>query len=307
MYKIEEITNKILQGNSLEQLKLIPSESIDTIMCSPPYWAVRDYKIREDIIWDGDSNCKHDFKLIKRKLHGGSTSEEWANTVNKGMQKSDWITEDGFCSKCRAWKGQLGLEPTYNLFIKHLCDIFVEVKRVLKKSGTCWVNMGDSYSGNMGKRDGWTDNKMGFTKDQGIKSGVALINKQFEYSLPNKSLCLIPFRFATAMVDMGWICRNVVIWHKPNCMPSSVKDRFTVDFEYVFFFTKNKDYYFEPQYEPLAESSLTDPRLDKGREEHMGKSADKTYSMNATVINSYGRNKRAVWTITTQPSSEYYC
>ena len=67
--------------------------------------------------------------------------------------------------------------------------------------------------------------------------------------LPDKCLTLVPFRFAVEMCNRGWILRNTIIWHKPNCMPCSVKDRFTVDFEYLFFFSKSKKYYFETQYE----------------------------------------------------------
>jgi len=87
-------------------------------------------------------------------------------------------------------------------------------------------------------------------------------------------------------------------------MPSSSKDRFTVDFEYIFFFSKKKKYYFEQQLEQLSESSLNDARLDKGREEHIGKSAEGIYGCNVTVINSKGRNKRTVWKIKPKPFKE---
>jgi len=96
--------------------------------------------------------------------------------------------------------------------------------------------MGDSYAGNMGKKSGWTDNKLGYGKEEAIDKGVCLTSKtKFEYTLPHKSLNLIPQRFVIEMVDRGWIARNVLIWWKPN----SAKDRFTIDFEDVFFFTKS--------------------------------------------------------------------
>jgi len=116
------------------------------------------------------------------------------------------------------------------------------VKRVLRKDGTCFVNLGDSYASTAG-------------------GGVLIPTKEYKQSLPYtehtrriksgeykqlktypvypKSLCLIPQRFAIEMVNRKWILRNEIIWHKPNCMPSSANDRFTVDFEYLFFFTKN--------------------------------------------------------------------
>ena len=113
--------------------------------------------------------------------------------------------------------GQLGLEPTFHQYLEHLIEIFAEVKRVIKKTGSIWVNIGDSYN-------------------------------------DNKSLSGIPERFAIRMTDeLGLIRRNTIIWHKPNCMPSSARDRFTVDFEYIYFFSKSPRYHFETQYEPLIE------------------------------------------------------
>ena len=112
----------------------------------------------------------------------------------------------------------------------------------MRKDGTCFVNLGDSYASTAG-------------------GGVLIPTKEYKQSLPYtehtrriksgeykqlktypvypKSLCLIPQRFAIEMVNRKWILRNEIIWHKPNCMPSSANDRFTVDFEYLFFFTKN--------------------------------------------------------------------
>ena len=89
----------------------------------------------------------------------------------------------------------------------------------MKPSGTCWINLGDTYYGSGGAGGDW--------------------NKDYQ----SKCLCLIPQRFCIEMCNRGWILRNTIIWHKPNCMPSSVKDRFTVDFEYLFFFVKSKKYY----------------------------------------------------------------
>lgn len=115
-------------------------------------------------------------------------------------------------------QGQLGQESDFNLYIDKLLAIFDEVKRILKKKGTCWVNISDTYE--------------------------------------DKSLLGIPFQFVQGMLNKGWILRNTIIWHKPNAMPINVKDRFTIDFEYLFFFSKNKKYYFEQQVEPVKQSSI---------------------------------------------------
>ena len=164
---------------------------------------------------------------------------------------------------CRDYgtEGQLGLEPTFDEYIKKLCDIFDEVKRVLRKDGTIWVNLGDTYTGDnlsAGVPEGWqslsTLNQEEKYCSEKFNDFIRQRNKL--NPLPSKCLCMIPFRFAIEMVNRGWILRNVLIWHKPNCMPSSMKDRFTVDFEYVFFFVKNKNYWFEQQFEPIQTETL---------------------------------------------------
>jgi DNA modification methylase len=156
------------------------------------------------------------------------------------------------------WYGQLGLEPDFNLYLKHLWDVFEEVRRVLKPTGTLWVNLGDSYGGS----------GMGTTKNVNVEEYRRKAKEN--YVLPNgksvsaklrgtkyqKSLLLIPERFAIGMVERGWILRNKIIWCKTNGLPESVKDRFTKSYEYVYFFTKSRKYYFNQLLEPVRESSV---------------------------------------------------
>jgi DNA modification methylase len=219
--------NTIILGHASNVLPKLPSESVNCVVTSPPYWNLRDYGI-EPVIWDEDKNCKHEWgnKTITLKHKSGETNpgkESWFKDKGASDDKGNC-----FCIKCGAWKGSLGLEPTFELYIKHLCDIFDEVKRVLRKDGTCWVNIGDSYGGTQGKNAGWPDNKTRAKVPQQLKP------KQYA-----KSLLDIPYRFSIEMTNRGWIKRNTIIWWKPNCMPSSSPDRFTVDFEYLFYFIKN--------------------------------------------------------------------
>ena len=116
-------------------------------------------------------------------------------------------------------EGQLGNENSYDEYLSKLDAIFDEVKRILKNTGSCWVNIGDVYS------------------------------KNNKFNAKKQSLIGIPDRFKIKMIDKGWLCRNEIIWHKPNAMPSSAKTRFNNDFEKLFFFTKSDLYYFETQYE----------------------------------------------------------
>ena len=219
-------------------------------------------------------------------------------------------------------EGQIGLEPTFDLYIKNLCDIFDEVKRILRKDGTCWVNLGDTYgtvSGGMEqlRKQGKNTPQYGAIPYAEGYDGVKQDGKKNMNM--EKSLCNIPARFSIEMQNRGWILRNVIIWHKPNCMPSSVDDRFTVDFEYLFFFVKNKRYWFETQREPHKLDSIkracrarTSEKLDNGEYSTSYKSdyvgygnmKDKLENGDLRGVHKDGRNKRTVWTITTKSFSE---
>jgi len=274
--------NEILQGDCIEEMKKLPEKSINMCMTSPPYWALRDYGTAT---WEGGSeNCDH-------KIPEGEKDPKNKNNTSHNVR---FIR--GKCYKCGAKRidNQLGLEPTFDEYINKLCDIFDEVKRVLRDDGTCWVNLGDTYGG-IGHSD-WSNNKSWNTskldKNQDFK-----LKKNY----PDKCLVMIPQRFAIEMVNRGWILRNTIIWHKPNCMPSSVKDRFTVDFEYLFFFSKSKKYYFEQQLEP----TITKDNIVRDRDTTKLNNTPGRTRMGGLKTNNYDmKNKRAVWRICPKPFSE---
>ena len=233
----------------MKALKKLPDESVDMQITSPPYWGLRDYGSDVEVIWDGEEGCEHEFISNQRQNIVGNLAkgDEEVGATAAGVQK--FIIKEAFCKKCGAWKGQLGLESDFNLYIKHLVDIFDEVKRVLKKDGTCWINLGDTYSGGnlgVGQPEDWksisTDNKGAGFDTNTMKDFVKQRNKM-DYSA--KCLCVIPERFMIEMINRGWILRNKIIWHKPNHMPTSVKDRFANSWEYLFMFSKSKKYYFD--------------------------------------------------------------
>jgi len=139
-------------------------------------------------------------------------------------------------------KGQMGLEKTFQEWLEKAWLIMDEIKRVLRKDGTCWINLGDKYGGS-----GMGMSYAGQTK--GPKSILthldhmpAVGHSRGQY---DKSLLFIPERFAIGCLDRGWILRNKCIWQKPNPMPCSAKDRFTTTWEYLFFMTKSKKYWFD--------------------------------------------------------------
>jgi len=289
-------TNIILQGDALTKLKELPEKSINMCMTSPPYWALRDYGTAT---WEGgDENCEH--KIPK--------GEKDPKNEHNSSHNIRFIRETCYLCGAKRIDHQLGLEPTFDEYINKLCDIFDEVKRVLRDDGTCWVNLGDTYNshstgkGDVGGIEGKRKNK---------KDNQANTKKQFN-QIPDKCLTMIPMRFAIEMVNRGWILRNTIIWYKPSCMPSSVKDRFTVDFEYIFFFSKKKKYYFETQYEPVKQETIdrykygwdgnTDRGYPSGPQNHMNTHFQNPEAIKSVIEN--GRNKRTVWTINPKPFKE---
>lgn len=241
---------KILNMDVMTALKMLPDESIDCQITSPPYWGLRDYGI-EPSIWDGDENCAHEWKSRTYQIGSVAGNKDRTtpfftqrNNVNESQKARVPTTQ--FCLKCGAWKGQLGLEPDFNLFIKHLCAIFDEVKRVLKKDGICWVNLGDTY---LGSNQGYGTKKGQGSGIQNAADGYFAASNQTppaaKFKSMAKCLAMIPERFAIGMIDRGWILRNKIIWHKPNHMPTSIRDRFANSWEYLFMFVKSKKYYFD--------------------------------------------------------------
>lgn len=238
--KVENIElNKIYQGNTLEILKTFPDNSIDCSISSPPYWGLRAYP-NSETIWDEKEGCQHEFKLENHKSRGGGDAAE-TSTVGNNKKIPHFTYDSHFCVNCGAWKGQLGLEPDFKMFINNLCNIYDEIRRILKPEGTCWVNLGDTYASGGGKatEQSWI-RENGGVQGHPDNSPKAALRKTMA-----KCLLQIPERFAIEMCDRGWILRNKIIWHKPNHMPSSVKDRLSGSWEYLYFFVKSTKYYFD--------------------------------------------------------------
>ena len=133
-------------GNILDRIKEMPDNSIDCIVTSPPYYGLRSYKGAETI-WGGNPECKHEWSEYFRKgQSGGKKSKKVKTTKVEGVENFQSFAGEHqrVCKKCGAWKGQLGLEPDYKMYLSHLLMVTSEIKRVLKPTGTLWWNMGDS-------------------------------------------------------------------------------------------------------------------------------------------------------------------
>lgn len=174
------------------------------------------------------------------------------------------------------------------MFLEHLMGIFDECRRVLKSTGTLWVNLGDSYSklNKYNRTDDWPPGKNAHCLKT-LRVDLSM------HRVPHKSLCNIPGLFAEMMILRGWILRNEIIWYKPSVVPTPVEDRFTADFEKVFFFTKSPKYDFRQQFEPYAGNETN--RISRQPEHPTGSKSRNDLQ---------GRNKRTVWRITTEISHE---
>jgi DNA modification methylase len=270
------------------------------------------------VTWDGDPGCRHVWgERIRTAITcGGNTGIAKIDgrdrpSLRIKKKQIDDRQPSRFCLRCGAWKGELGMEPTFDLYIKHLCGIFDEIRRVLKKTGTCWVVMGDTYGGS-GQGWGKAGKRRGRNAIDTRPTDIMCTSRPPSYNAAPKSLCMIPSRFAIEMTDRGWILRNILVWWKSNAMPSSARDRFTVDYELVFFFTKSRNYYFEQQFEPWTDRNKHDlKRAMNGHGRYDGKWKRAPPGMafpESKVVGNpvQGRNKRSVWNISTYPRSDMH-
>lgn len=204
-----------------------------------------------------------------------------------------------------------------------MVEVFREVKRVLKPTGTCWLNLGDTYSAaRWSSGEGQPMNKMKDLHRDGKYT------EERESNLPSKNLVGIPWRVAFALQADGWYLRQDIIWHKPNPMPESVTDRCTKSHEYIFLLAKSQKYYFDNEaIMEKASTEITERKRINGQSVEDGKrfghqrncgvkmatpfikgqqaQVRENHDIHYDKRETYGRrNKRSVWTITTKPFKE---
>lgn len=289
--------NKVYLGNAIEIIKTFPDESINCVVTSPPYYGLRDYGTGKWI--GGDPNCKH-FRESKKS--------DKTITGHKRMQENDAPVGDAIyktvCPHCGAVRvdEQIGLEETPEEYIERLVSLFREIRRCLKKDGTLWVNIGDTYNG---LKRGNTE----IIKHKNVAEQCDFVKKKWD-GAKQKDLIGIPWLLAFALRADGWYLRQDIIWHKPNPMPESVTDRCTKSHEYIFLLSKSKDYYFD--YKAIQEDAISqdDPRIgnrfDYGvkRKEHDKFVQGSFCSLKTNEDGVVVRNKRDVWTVNLKPIKE---
>jgi DNA modification methylase len=280
-------------GDCREVLAGLPADSVDCVVTSPPYWGLRDYGTAT---WSGgDAECDH--RVGRFEYETPVSDKQRSNNGSAGHQaRTD-------CPKCGATRidSQLGLERTPEEYVANMVAVFREVRRVLKPSGTCWLNLGDSYAGGgtMGRNDQGRRVSDGEMRDH-WKSTPNMGTRPADPNLKPKDLVGIPWRVAFALQADGWYLRSDIIWSKPNPMPESVTDRPTKAHEYLFLLTKSARYYFDA--DAVRENPAEYERKggtatwaeDSGHTNGRGSSS--FHQMSAS-----GRNIRSVWTIATRP------
>lgn len=261
------LANRIIQGDALRLATALPDECIHCIVTSPPYWGLRDYGTA---LWQGGSGeCDH----IKDRTNGINSS-----TLQGGKLTTNHQQEAAYkdvCPKCGATRidSQMGLEETPEQYIENMVVLFRELRRVLRKDGTLFLNMGDSFL--------------------------------------DKQLLGMPWKLAFALQKDGWILRSDIIFSKKNPMPESVTDRPTKAHEYLFLLTKSPKYFYDSEAirEPntVAYGSKEEYKKRVGNAQyHDGNSDPKGGGFRglggfADSYNPNGRNRRSVWEIATQP------
>lgn len=201
-------------------------------------------------------------------------------------------------------EGQIGLEPTLIEYLQTMVDVCRDIRRILKPEGTFWLNIGDTFAANRGgttpPAETLAGGKNGHGDDsskRGRKDGYNPSRDPRGHGLKHKDLCLIPNRLAILLQEDGWYVRSEIIWHKPNPMPESIRDRPTSAHEKVWLLTKNQRYFYDCD-------AIREP--DKGKSSGNGfvRNERQTYSGRGNKeqwVPGGGRNSRNVWTINPSP------
>lgn len=205
------------------------------------------------------------------------------------------VQQGATCSRCGAWRGQFGLEPTRELYIEHSMMVLRALRRVLRKDGVVWWNIAGGY----------LSGQSGHAGSHGLDGGEPQGSQQRgrTSALAPKQMDLMPFRVALAAQADGWWVRSVVIWSKPNAMPESTKDRPTTAHEYVLLLTKSARYWYDAEAirEPHTAGHLQQhlaPNKDRGESRQFAKQGLHDF------LNPNGRNCRSVWTFPTAQTPE---
>jgi DNA modification methylase len=299
------MTTRILLGHVLDVLKTMEDESVHCVITSPPYYGLRSYGT-EPQIWGGRPDCEHVWKPLGKK--GGPAAKQGINSHLRGRSVPEQQTKAAHadqgecCERCLAWRGEHGQEPTFDLWLQHEVLIFREIKRVLRKDGTLWLNIGDAYATTPNGRSA-EDQKAAGTDNRTFRNKP---NSTIGGKFKPKDRLLMPHRLAIALHEDGWWVRDEIVWSKLNSMPSSIKDRTCPSHEFMFMLTKRPHYYYDyvAIQEPLAEATIND-RVDGDRfRPDRGHPSEQPSAGNGRLVDNGMKIKRSVWSLALEPFPE---
>jgi DNA modification methylase len=253
------MTVRLLEGDCRETLPTLEAGSVHTVITSPPYWGLRDYGT-PPLVWGGDPQCAHTFEGLGTRTKGGASTN---GTILDGRDLSGWrssqiITQGSRCV-CGAWRGSLGLEPTPELYVEHMVEVFRHVWRVLRDDGSVWLNLGDSYAGSGNGAHDYRERNKNRSLSLHPEKYVGQSTRALQRAGPQehtegngrvqgakpKDLLEIPSDVVRALKADGWYLRSRIPWLKRNSMPESVTDRPATSVEYVFLLSKSRKYFWD--------------------------------------------------------------
>ncbi len=304
-------TVRLYLGNVTDVLAALPAKSVHCVVTSPPYWGLRDYGTGT---WQGgDPACDH-----SPERRGGRFATPVSDKQRSNAGIGTISSRDCPCG-ARRIDHQLGSEPSPDCgthgkaqcgrcFVCSMVAVFRSVYRVLRDDGTCWLNLGDSYSSggkvSLDSRDDWdapvgTDGSYVGRRTQNSGSIVGASS-----GLPSGNLVGVPWRVALALQADGWVLRQDVIWHKPAPMPESVRNRCTKAHEYVFLLAKRAGYFYDA--EAIKTTATPAERTISGKSGSYGQAIAAGVKPSGNgVPGSVMRtgnlsNKRSVWSVSSQ-------
>jgi len=298
---------QIYQGDCLEVLKTLPPESVHCCVTSPPYFGLRDYKIEGQFGLEQNPDCgRHGLVKLRTDLE-----QDWLLYAMYQLRSA------GLDTMCRPERVPADISECFEpaecgmCYVCRMVAVFRAVRRVLRNDGTCWLNLGDSYSATHQGRQGTSHSDAFHSTGQAYIDNVTCTRREkgVPDGLKPKDLIGIPWRTALALQADGWYLRQDVIWHKPNVMPESVTDRCTKAHEYVFLLAKSEKYFYDA--EAVKEQSSSNP-VSSARRKRKDFSTIGTKELQGSVYGQSGkglnsenkgetRNRRSVWTINTKP------
>lgn len=325
---VQDADLSLYVGDALSVLRELPSGSVHCALTSPPFYGLRDYGTGS---WEGGTEgCDHAPVTGLQGQTGQRASRTFTGSKPQGPT----------CSRCGAIRidQQIGLEATPEEWVARLVEVFREVRRVLRRDGTCWIECGDSYCANTGTSFGTDKAITGTGKGGGRADDPDMprptawggnATTPMRHPTKPKDLLLQPFMLAMALRADGWWLRQAIIWHKPNAMPESATDRCTTAHSYVFLLSKSARYFFDADAiaEPAAWERWGDQTVpkhegtdtaagwmqpqsrDELREKYLNRSPDGAGRIAEPLVKSIGghadradgmKNPRSVWTIPTR-------